>query len=175
MIENTAAHFYQKNPSFYGVTSKESTDTKDFTDKQEHKVPINTIPFKPISKKTKYTKRNIYKHNVRKTVLMQHQSTITELNKSTGTMTHCGIMAERPFEEHYLDVKINSSTAADRPSWCRQRSAPTLAEPIKLISSDVQYIGNISLLPEKEPRGKEPGGFIILTKLIIFYNGATHV
>lgn len=156
MIEDTAEQFYQKDPILDGVTSKESTDTKDFIDidKQNYKVPINAFPCNPISKKTKYSKRNIYKHDVRRTVLMHHQSTITELNISTGTMTHCGIMAERPFEEHCRDEKINTSTAADRPCWCRQHSAPNLAEPIKLISSDVQYIGNISLLPEKEPRGK---------------------
>lgn len=150
MIEDTAAQFYQKYPS------KESTDTKDFNeiDKQSHKVPISTFPCNPIFKKTKYVKRNIYEHDVRRTVLMHHQSTITELNRSTGTMTHCGIMAERPFEEHCRDAKINTSTGADRPCWCRQRSAPNLAEPVKLISSDVQYIGNISLLPEKEPRGE---------------------
>lgn len=156
MIENTAEQFYQKNPKVHGITSKESTDTKDLNDidRQKHKVPIHTFPCNPISKKTKYGKRNTYKHDVRRTVLMQHQSTITELNKSTGTMTHCGIMAERPFEEHCRDAKINTSTAADRPCWCRQRSAPNLAEPIKLISSDVQYIGNISILPDKEPRGE---------------------
>lgn len=154
MIEDTAAQFYEKNSKLNGVASNESTYTKDFNVIDKDKVLINPLPCNPISKKTKYTKRNIYKHDVRRTVLMHHQSTITVINKSTSTMTNCGIMAERPFEEHCRDAKINTSTAADIPCWCRQRSAPNLVEPIKLISSDVQCISNIGLLPEKEPRGK---------------------
>lgn len=152
MIEDTAEQFLQKNEKLHGASAQGLTDAKDIndTDKENSKVPINALPHK----KSIYTKRTIYKHNVRRTVLMHHQSTITEPNKSTGTMTYCGIVAERPFEEHCRDANINTTSAADRPYWCRQRSAPNLAEPVKLISSDVQYIGNISLLPEKEPRGE---------------------
>ncbi|XP_026333229.1 uncharacterized protein LOC113240194 [Hyposmocoma kahamanoa] len=162
MIEVTAEQFYKKDRKLHGFTSKESTDTKNFNDidKQNRKVHINTFKCNPITKKTKYAKRNIYRHDVRRTVLMHHQSTITEVNKSTGTMTHCGITAERPFEEHCRDAKMNTSAAADRPRWCRQHSAPNLAEPVKLISSNVQFIGNINILPEKVPRGITPEIFL---------------
>lgn len=156
MIEDRAAQFLKKDRKLHGVTSKESTYAKDFSDidKKNLKIPpTNSFPCYR-TKKIKYAKRSFYRHDVRRTVLMHHQSTITEVNKSTGTMTHCGIMAERPFEENCSDTKIYTSTAAERPCWCRQHSAPNLAEPVKLIPSDVQFIGNISVLPEKDVRGK---------------------
>lgn len=151
MIEDTYAQLYQDNEKISRASAQGLTDTKDTsdTDKLNCKVPAKAYPYK----KSIHTKRTNCRHNVRRTVLMHHQSTITEPNKSTGTTTYCGIVAQRPFGEHCRDANINTA-AAKRPGWVRQRSAPNLAKPVKLISSDVEYIGNISLLPEKEPRGK---------------------